>query len=339
MTGSAMGRDAGARVRRKWLGRFIALRFARLLLLLACVAALAFALAKASPVDPVDGFLGALASRTSPEQRVAIAAQWGFDQPAPAQFLHWLGRVLQGDLGQSSIYGAPVAMVLWERFRASLALMLPAWLLGGLLGFGLGLLAGAREGGWLDRTIRLYAYLLSAIPGFWLAMLLLITFAVWLGWAPVCCAGPPGLPPQDVNWGDWLRHLLLPVATLSVLGLGPVALHTRIKVAEAMQSDFALYARAQGAGEGEILLRHAARHAAGPALVILFAGMGELFGGSVLAEQVFAYPGLGRAAVEAGLRGDVALLLGIALATAGFVGIGNGIADLLNILADPRRRG
>ncbi|HWX50842.1 MAG TPA: ABC transporter permease [Roseomonas sp.] len=335
MSVSAAG---AARLRLPPLLAFLLRRLLRLALLLVCVAALAFALARAAPVDPVEAFLGPAAAQVGPEQRAAIAARWGFDQPAPVQFLHWLGQALRGDLGESSIFAAPVAQVIGERFAASLALMLPAWILGGALGFGLGLAAGAREGGWLDRVIRLYAYLLTALPGFWLAMLLLIVFAVWLGWAPVCCAVPPGLLPDQVSLGQRLAHLVLPVAALSVLGVGPVALHTRAKVAEAMRADFVLYAFAQGAGRAEVALRHAARHAALPALTILFAGMGELFGGSVVAEQVFAWPGLGRAAIEAGLRADVPLLLGIALATALFVGCGNLIADLLAQAVDPRQR-
>jgi peptide/nickel transport system permease protein len=325
---------AGAGAALLFLGR----RLLRLALLLVCVAALAFALAKASPVDPVEAYLGPAASRVGPEQRAAIARRWGFDRPAPAQFLAWAGQVLRGELGESSIFGAPVSRILLERFAASLALMLPAWLLSGMLGFALGVAAGAREGGWLDCAIRLQSWLLAATPTFWLAMLLLILFAVTLGWAPACCAAPPGLLPEQVSLAERIQHLLLPVAALSVLGTAQVALHTRAKVVEAMRADFALYARAQGAGRAEIALRHAARHAALPALTILFASMGELFGGSVVAEQVFAYPGLGRAAIEAGLRGDVPLLLGVALFTALFVGLGNLAADLLAYWVDPRLR-
>ena len=133
-----------------------------------------------------------------------------------------------------------------------------------------------------------------------------------------------------------LHHLILPLIALTVLGVAQVTLHTRAKMIEIMQSDFALYARAQGATLFDVAIRHGARNAALPALTVLFASLGELFGGSVLAEQVFAYPGLGRAAVEAGTRGDVPLLLAVALFLTLFVSVGNTIADLLYHLVDPR---
>jgi peptide/nickel transport system permease protein len=311
----------------------------RLALVLAAVAILAFALMKLSPVDPVDAYLGADIARVGPEQRALIAGKWGLDQPPLVQFVRWSGNVASGDLGYSMTYNAPVADVLVQRFRASLPLMGLAWLLSGLLGFALGVAAGAFPGTWADRVIRLYSYVLASAPTFWFAILLLLVFSVGLRWTPVCCAGPIGVLPADVTWLERLHHLILPLLALTVLGVAQIALHTRAKMVEIMGSDFALYARAQGASQLEIALRHGARNAALPALTVLFASLGELFGGSVLAEQVFAYPGLGSATVEAGLRGDVPLLLALALFLTLFVFTGNAIADLLYRMVDPRMQG
>lgn len=311
----------------------------RLLLVLAAVAVLSFALAKLSPVDPINAYLGADIARAGPEQRALIAEKWGLDQPVQAQFFHWLKNVLDGDLGYSMTYNAPVIDVIAARFWASLPLMGLAWLFSGIFGFALGILAGSRPNSWLDRGIRLYAYVLASAPTFWIAILLLIVFSVGLRWMPVCCAGPIGVVPQDVTWLQSLHHLILPLAALSVLGVAQIALHTRAKMVEVMQSDFALYARAQGASRREIAIRHGARNAALPALTVLFASLGELFGGSILAEQVFAYPGLGRATVEAGIRGDVPLLLALALFFSFFVFTGNAIADGLYRVVDPRMHG
>lgn len=317
----------------------ILLRLLRLVLVLAAVALLAFSLAKLSPVDPVNAYLGADIARVGPEQRALIAARWGLDQPVAVQFTRWLGRLVSGDLGYSITYNAPVAEVLATRFLASLPLLGLAWLLSGLVGFALGVLAGTFPGTWLDRLIRLYSYMTAAAPTFWLAILLLIVFSVGLRWTPICCAGPIGLPPAEVTWLQRLHHLLLPLAALTVLGVAQIALHTRARMVEIMQADFALYARAQGASRLEIALRHGARHAALPAVTLLFASLGELFGGSILAEQVFAYPGLGSATVEAGIRGDVPLLLALALFLTLFVFTGNAIADLLYRVVDPRLQG
>ncbi|WP_244465629.1 ABC transporter permease [Devosia chinhatensis] len=311
----------------------------RLALLLVTVAVVAFALAKMSPVDPVNAYLGAEIARVGPEQRAHIASKWGLDQPAQVQFSRWASNLLAGDLGYSMTYNAPVQEVLATRFKTSLPLLGLAWLLSGILGFALGVTAGARPGTWIDRIIRLYSYVLASAPTFWLAILLLIVFSVGLRWTPVCCAGPIGVPPQDVTLLQSVHHLVLPLIALTVLGVAQIALHTRAKMVEIMQSDYALYARAQGASQMEIALRHGARNAALPALTVLFASLGELFGGSVLAEQVFAYPGLGSATVEAGIRGDVPLLLALALFLTCFVFIGNSIADLLYRVVDPRLHG
>jgi peptide/nickel transport system permease protein len=316
--------------------RFIAFRIVRLALVLVAVALVAFALAKLSPVDPVNAYLGADIAKVGPEQRARIAAEWGLDQPVAVQFAKWLGNMASGDLGWSVTYNAPVSEVIAARFQTSLVLMGSAWALSGLLGFALGVVAGTWQGGWTDRVIRVYAYVLASTPTFWIAILLLMLFSVSLGWTPVCCAGPIGVPPEDVTLAERARHLILPLAALSILGIAQIALHTRAKMVEIMRTDYVLYARAQGASRVDIALRHGARNAALPAITVLFASLGELFGGSILAEQVFAYPGLGRATIEAGMRGDVPLLLAITLITTLLVSTGNTIADALYRLVDPR---
>ena len=318
------------------VAKVVARRLLRLAMILVTVSAVAFTLAKLSPIDPIDAYLGPAIARVGPEQRALIASAWGLDQPAAVQFGRWAGRILSGDLGWSVTFNASVAEVLRERLAATLALAGTAWILSGLLGFALGVLAGAFEGSWMDRVIRLYAYVLASTPTFWLAIVLLVIFSVQLRWTPVCCAGPIGVVPGDVTLADRLRHLALPLVTLSLLGVSQIALHTRAKMAEIMRSDFALFAAAQGASRLDVALRHGARNAALPALTILFASIGEILGGSVLAEQVFAYPGLGRATVEAGVRGDVPLLLAITLLATAIVSGGNTVADILYGILDPR---
>jgi peptide/nickel transport system permease protein len=331
---TAAGSRTAEGTARTWTG-VAARRLLRFAALVAAVSVVAFALAKLSPVDPVDAYLGAAALRVGPEQRDLIAAEWGFDQPALVQFGAFARNMLSGDWGVSATYNAPVAQVIGERAGGSLALMGVAWVLSGILGFALGLAAGAREGSPTDRLIRLYAYVLAATPTFWLAIVLLLVFAVSLGIAPICCAAPVGTLEQDVTRLERLRHLALPAAALTLLGVAQVTLHTRAKAIEIMRSDIALYARAQGASELDVVRRHVARNAALPALTIQFASIGELFGGSILTEQVFSYPGLGQATVEAGLRGDVPLLLAITILTTACVSFGNAVADILYRLIDP----
>jgi len=320
-----------------WL-RFAVGRLIRLAILLPLVAASAFVMLSASPIDPVRAYVGERMNRVGPEQQALIAAKWGLDQPPLLRFQKWAGHLASGDLGNSMIYGQPVAEVLAERVSASLLLMALAWLLSGLLGFTLGLMAGALEGSWADRLIRAYAFVLASAPTFWLAILFLVVFSIELGWAPFCCAGPPGVAPGEVTWGQRVRHLMLPALTLSLVGVAQLTLHTRDKMREVMASDYATLARSQGLGPLRIAWRHGLRNAALPAMTLQFAHLGELFGGSILAETVFSYPGLGQATVLAGTRGDAPLLLGIALFATLFVFVGNTLADLLHRVLDPRQR-
>lgn len=316
--------------------RALADRAVRLALLLAAVATASFFLMVNSPVDPVDAYVGADLAALGPEQRARIAERWGFGDPPLERFGAWLGNVLHGDLGWSLTFNQPVADVIGERFLTSLALMAAAWLLSGVIGFGLGVLAGVRRGGVTDRAVTWWAYTLASAPTFWVGLLLLYVFAVSLGWAPLCCAVPVGVLAEDVTLLDRLGHLVLPAVTLSIIGVAPVVLHTRQAVIEAMGSDYATFARAQGESTLGLVVHRVLRNAAAPALLLQFGSLGELFGGSVLAEQVFSYPGLGAATTQAALGQDVPLLLAIALFTTVFVFVGNTVGDLVHARVDPR---
>src|SRR5699024_2866860 len=253
--------------------------------------------------------------------------------------MSWAKAVLHGDLGQSLIYRKPVADIIANRFTASLALMGIAWVLSGFFGFLLGIMAGMWEGSVLDRLIKSYCFILASTPAFWLGLLLLMFFAVWLGWFPGGLATTAGQLAENVTFGQRLRHLLLPALTLSIVGVANVALHTRTKLIDVLNSEFIRFARARGERGFTLLWRHGLRNISLPAISLHFASFGELFGGAVLAEQVFSYPGLGRAIVKAGLGGDVPLLLGITLFSAIFIFVGNFIADLLYLIIDPRIKG
>lgn len=319
----------------RW-ARFVAVRAARLVALLVGVAVLGFLLLEASPLDPVDAYVGAEMARIGPEQRALIAERWGLDDPAGVRFARWAGNLARGDLGTSTIFNAPVSEVIAQRFRASLALLALAWVLSGVVGFALGITAAVRRDTWLDRAIRWLAYTFASAPTFWVGLLLLTVFAVQLGWAPVCCAAPIGADPDAVTLGQRLAHLALPAITLSLVGIAPIALHTREQAIGVLASEPVAFARAQGERGLGLITTRVLRHAAVPAAMLQFASLSELLGGSVLAEQVFSYPGLGRATVEAGVRGDLPLLLGIALFAAVFVYVGNLLGDLVQSWLDPR---
>ncbi|EAS2364038.1 ABC transporter permease [Salmonella enterica] len=306
--------------------------FLRLIILLVLVAAGTFILLSFSPVDPIRAYIGNDLLHVPPEQYARIAERWGLDQPLWERFGHWFWRLLQGDMGYSMLFNMPVASVIRERFATSFALLAGAWLLSGVLGVTLGFLAGRFLHRWPDKMICRISYLLSSLPTFWIAMLLLALFAVRWPVLPVCCAWDPGNNAGTALLSERLRHLVLPVCALSLLGMGQIALHTREKIASVMKSEFIRFARAQG-DKGWSLLRHQVlRHAITPALCLQFASLGELMGGALLAEKVFAYPGLGQATIDAGLRGDVPLLMGIVLFCTLLVFAGNTISAWLVVV-------
>ena len=298
-----------------------------------------FALVSMSPIDPVQANVGQAAYvNMSEAKRAQLASYWGGDVPFWERFANWAGALLQGDMGTSLRFNAPVSEVIAHRAANSLALMGIAWLLSGALGFALGVAAGARRGGALDRVVRSYCFLLASTPTFWLGLLILMVFAVQLGWFPIGFSVPIGVSSADVTLADAVHHLVLPALTLSVTGVANIALHTREKVVDVLESDYVRFARARGESELSVIVHHGLRNVALPAVTLQCAFISEIFGGSVLVEQVFSYPGLGQAAVTAGLGGDVALLAGIALVSAALVFGSNLLANILHGVLDPRMR-
>ena len=320
----------------KGLLKYLASTVARMVILLAAVTMLSFFLVHNAPMDPVDAFLGEIT--VSEEQRAQIAEHWGLDKSPVEQYLIWVKNTLHGDMGESLTFHEPVTKVLGERFRASLLLMGTAWLLSGVLGVILGIVAGGYKDRWPDRIIKTFSLILASTPVFWIGLLVLMVFAVELQWFPLGLAVPIGKIESQVTWLERLHHLVLPALTLSITGIANIVLHTRQKLIDVLESDYVLFARARGETMKELVLRHGLRNIALPAITLQFASISELFGGSVLAERVFSYPGLGSTAVVAGMHADAPLLLGIALFSALFVFAGNLTANILYGVIDPQIR-
>ncbi|SFL55368.1 peptide/nickel transport system permease protein [Gracilibacillus orientalis] len=310
----------------------------RLVLLLFAVSLLTFLLVSMSPVDPVRAYIGADMLLVSPEQRELIEAYWGLDQPLITQYLQWISSILSGDFGTSLIHRVPVIEVIVDRFFSSILLIALAWFMSGTLGVVLGSIAAMKKGTWIDRFVNGYCYLLLSTPGFWLGLLLLMVFSVWLGIFPTGLSAPIGITASEVTFGDRLYHAILPALTLSIIGVANVCLHTREKMLDVLQTPYILQARANGYAGIRLFMRHGLRNMLLPAISVHFASFGELFGGAIIAEQVFSYPGLGQAVVDAGLQGDMPLFLAIVLISALFVFVGNWLADILYLVIDPRLR-
>lgn len=309
----------------------------RMILLLFLVSFLAFLLIAKSPIDPLVSYIGTN-STISAEAKQEIAEYWGLNDSLPHRYITWIGNVLHGDMGASITYKKAVSTVIKERFKYSIVLMLLAWTLSGVLGFIIGIICGIRQGGIFDRIMKLFCLVVKSAPAFWLGLMFLVIFAVKLKWFPIGMAFPMGKLESQVTIGDRIYHLILPVITLTVANISEVVLYTRQRVVEIITSDFVLYARARGESGFQIITRHILRNVALPAVTLQFSSFSELFGGMALAENVFAYPGIGTATTAAALNGDAQLLMGIALISAIFVFTGNLIANILYGVFDPRIR-
>lgn len=311
----------------------------RVLLLILATSVTAFVLMRATPLDPLQTNVGQVAlGSMSAEQVAKLEAYWGVGENPVKQYISWGTDFLRGDMGTSLLYRQPVSEVIAVRLQNSLFLMITAWLISGGLGILLGAVAGMNHGKRVDRCIKGYCLVISSTPAFWLAMLFLIIFGVWLKWLPVGFSVPIGVAAVDVTLMDRIRHFILPALTLSVTGIANIAMHTREKMIEISESEFFLFARARGEKGWKLFWNHGMRNIILPAMTLQFASISEIFGGSVLVEQVFSYPGLGQAAVAAGLGSDMPLLMALTVISALFVFGGNLIADLLYQIVDPRIR-
>lgn len=310
----------------------------KIISLLFAVSIISFALICASPIDPVRQYIIGLGTAISPEQRAQIESYWGVNEPPVERYITWLLELLHGNMGESAIYRRPVIDIIGERFVNSLALMICAWVLAGMIGFSLGCIMGMYREKLPDRILKKVCYILSSVPTFWLGLLFLLVFAVWLKWFPIGFSSPVGVLSSEVTLGQKLYHLILPAITLSLMSFANIALHTRQKLIDVLNSEYVLLAMARGEGKWTILFRHGLRNIIIPALTLQFASFAELFGGSVMAENVFSFPGLGSAVSAAGLQGDVPLLLGVTLFSALFVCVGNMIANMLYGVIDPQIR-
>ena len=314
--------------------KFFGFKLVRFVILMVAVAIFSFILLDLSPIDPVSAYLRGAA--VSESQRAILESYFGVNVPLPTKIYHWLLDLAQGNLGTSLIYRAQVIDVIFDKFSASIVLMAISWLLSGILGFLLGVVAGKNKGSWIDKAVKVYCYAIQSAPSFWVGMLILMVFAVYLGWFPIGFGVPIGVKSTDATFMEWASRLVLPTLTLSLVGLAPIAMYTRNELIQVLSSDYVLFAKSRGEKGWNLVKNHGIRNIMLPAITLQFLSFSELFGGAVLVEQVFSYPGIGQTAVAAGLQNDVPLFLGIVVFSAIFVFVGNLLADLSYYLIDPR---
>ncbi|MFE3521122.1 ABC transporter permease [Streptomyces sp. NPDC059161] len=292
-----------------------------------------FAVAAASPFDPVKAYAGTAGLTASRDDLDQLRANLGVDQPFVERWWNWLTSALTGDLGDSSVLRQPVADVIAERVGWSVLLAATAFLLAVLLGTALGVLA-ARRGGRLDRCVSSAAYTLEAAPVFWLGLLAIWLFALKLGVLPA--GGLTDTASDTVTFGQTLSHLVLPAAVLGLSQLPWFFLYVRQGVGDALTQDPVRGARARGLAERTVLTGHALRSGMLPMLTLIGSRVPELITGALLVETVFSWPGIAAATVRAATSVDFPLLAALTVLATAAVLLGNLLSDLLYGLADPR---
>lgn len=293
-----------------------------------------FAIAAASPFDPVKGYAGSAALGADRETLDRLSENLGVDRPFTARWWEWLTSALTGDLGHSSVLRQPVAQVIGERLVWSSLLCAAAFAAAVLLGTLLGVLAARRPGSPLDRTVTSLAYVLEAAPVFWIALLAIWLFA--LQWDVLPAGGLTDTGSEQVTAGQVASHLVLPAGVLAMSQLPWFALYVRQGVGDALAEDPVRGARARGLNERTVLLGHALRSGLLPVLTLIGSRVPELITGALLVESVFSWPGIAAATVEAATAVDFPLLAALTTLATAAVLAGNLLADLLYGLFDPR---
>jgi peptide/nickel transport system permease protein len=294
------------------------------------VAVVVFLLLRLTPGDPAAVIAGDSATTEQVEQ---IRAGLGLNRSIPVQFGLWFGNVLRGDLGESFFFKKNVSELIAQRIEPTLALALCTIALAIAVAVPLGVLAAWRHGGWLDRALMGFSTLGFSIPVFVLGYLLIWIVSIKLQWLPV-----QGYRRIGEGIGPFLRHLILPSITLSVIYIALIARVTRASVAEALTEDYVRTARAKGLPERIVLVRHALANAAVPIVTVIGIGLALLIGGVVVTESVYSIPGLGRLTVDAVLARDFPAIQGVILLFSVAYVLINLLVDLSYVFLDPRIR-
>jgi peptide/nickel transport system permease protein len=295
-----------------------------------------FLLIHAAPGDPASVIAGE-SGAADPKYLEQLRHEFGLDRPLHEQLWIYVRNVASGDLGFSHRQQRPVRDLILERLPATLLLTATAFAFAIITGISLGMAAARRVGRLADSLITVLALTFYATPIFWVGLMLVLVFSVWLEWLPSFGMNTVGADLHGLAAViDGAKYLILPALTLGLFYMGVYARLVRASMLEVADQDFVKTARAKGASEGRVLRRHILRNALLP--VVTFAGIqaGQLIGGSILVETVFAWPGIGRLAFDALLARDYALLLGVFLCTSVLVVVFNLVTDLLYLAIDPR---
>lgn len=308
---------------------FVARRLTSGVVLVFVISTVAFLLLYVGSGDIARRILGESATQEGVAQK---AHSLGLDRPLLAQYGDWLGSALTGDLGTSWFTGQDVSAAVTSRLAVTLSLVLGATLLSAVVAVVLGILAATRRG-WLDRLVQVLSILGFALPGFLVALALVIVLAINLQWFR-----PTGYVPLTTSATGWLATATLPIVALALAGIAGVTQQVRGAVIDNLRQDYVRTLRSRGLPASRVIFKHVLRNAGGPALAVLAVQFIGMFGGAVIVEQVFAIPGLGQVAVTATNQGDIPLVMGLVVVSAALVVVVNLLIDVLQGWLNPKVR-
>jgi peptide/nickel transport system permease protein len=309
--------------------RFILRRSLAGVVLVIVISVLAFTLLHANSENIARRILG---QNASAEAVAAKTKELGLDQPIWQQYMDWLTGALNGDLGRSWFTGELVSTGVSSRLGVTLSLVLGATIISALIAVVIGVLAATR-GGWLDRVVQLISVLGLAIPGFLIALGLVLVFSIELGWFKAT-----GYIPITKSFPGWISSVTLPIIALALGTIAVVAQQIRGSVTDALTRDYVRTLRSRGLGMRRVVIKHVLRNAGGPALAVLAVQFIGLLGGAVIVETVFAIPGLGQLTVNATVKADIPMVMGLVVATAVIVVVVNLVIDLAQAALNPKVR-
>lgn len=318
---------------------YVAKRLLQAIPLLLGIVTATFFIIRMAPGDPMDIYLERTRVRqVDPEVIEAIRQKYGLDEPIHVQYARWLGNVARGDLGESFRHRRPVRDLLSEAIPYTLQLAVLALLLDALLGISLGVLSAVKQYSLTDKVVTLGSLVVYAVPGFWLALMLVMVFSVNLGWFPT--SQTRSMDYEFLSLGgrvlDRLWHLAIPVFVLGVASAAGTARYTRNRLLEVLNEEFVTAARARGFRERTVILGHALRNALIPLVTIYGMSLPFLLGGATVIETIFAWPGMGRLTVEAVSGRDYPILMATTTIAAVLTVLGNLAADVTYAVVDPR---
>ncbi len=319
--------------------RYIAKRLLQAIPLLLGILTVTFFIIRLAPGDPMDIYLEPSRRRqVDPEVIELIREKYGLDQPIHIQYVKWLANVAQGDFGESFRHRRPVNRLLAEAIPYTLQLTVLALLFDALIGIALGILSAVKQYSLIDKTVTVGSLIVYAIPGFWLALMLVLLFSVQLGWFPT--SQTRSMDYEFLSLGgkilDRLWHLALPVFVMGVASAAGTARYMRNRLLEVLSEEYVVAARARGFPERVVIVKHAVRNALIPIITIYGLSLPFLLGGATIIETIFAWPGMGRLTVEAVGGRDYPLIMATTTIAATLTVIGNLLADITYAAVDPR---